>query len=536
MDVSELYSKRLDNRGAAAPALARALQAVPDHVPTMRLLAELQAANRQWEEAIKLLDRVLELSSDQTTVCATHMALARMFDEQLVEPKRAIEHAAAVLEIDATHQGALDRMMAIQAKSGDIQAAVNTARQLVDVSSGTDGHPPALRRLARLERKHGDPEAALNALLDAVLEDGPQGKAAADLRDMIEHGHGDWSMYADVVSAYLQEAMGDGIDRAAAYLDLARVQADRLDDLDSALSTLQTGVDETGGQKSLVNKHSGQARPGSFDNNALRTIAMNGALSTPGADLMTILTPGMAKLHPANLESLGLSKRDRVPPRSPHAMRLIVDELAATFSIEEYDLYEHMLPEPLVAVEATDPPAIVISERVATLPETMQVFLLGHAFSSLSGNCYPVEKLSAKAVERLLTAAAHSVVPSFSGNAESVRDLDDYAQQIHKAIPRKSRKQKEELARRYVASPCTDFASWTGAVRQTTLRAALLLTDDLVTSIDLIRQSDKELKAMSGKLLVQRSEMIADLLRFWMSDRAMAFRRRAGLLPIGRAT
>ena len=597
MEVGRLYADVLDNRGAAAAALTRALHAVPDHVPTMRRLADLQATNRQWDTAVELLERLLEIAPEAPARCETHLTLAALFDEKMVEPKRALAHANAVLEEDATNQGALYRLLKIHKKSGDISLAIDAARQLVEVTTGSEAHAAALLGLARLEREHGEPDAALSALLDAMISEGPHTPAAAELRDMIDHGHGDWSMYADALAGYIADGELATSELEELYLELADVKAQKLGDDDGALATLESGLSQVGASTRLVAalggrsdqaldhlrdllaediaraetwrmyhralEHAGEgetarralaplalfglasaselatldsesdrasrARARSFDNNALRTIAVDNAMSTPAADLLAVLGAAVAKLHPADLDDLGLSKRDRIAPRNPHAMRPLIDELVELFAVGDYDLYEHMLPTPLATVEPTDPPAIVFAEQAATLPNGQQLFLFAHAMACLAAHCYPILKLSAAELERLLTAAAHSVVSSFTGALDDDPDLDSFAQLIHKATPRKLRKQKEEAARRYIASPCKDFAAWSSALGQTTVRAALLLSSDLVAAVAMLKGTHPSLVDLEGEELVRAAPPIADLIRFWMSDEAAAFRRRAGL-------
>ena len=67
-------------------------------------------------------------------------------------------------------------------------------------------------------------------------------------------------------------------------------------------------------------------------------------------------------------------------------------------------------------------------------------------------------------------------------------------------------------------------------MRQTAIRAGLLLSGDLVTAVETLKESDPTSTGLSGEALVRAAPPIADLIRFWMSDEAEAFRRRAGLL------
>ena len=65
------------------------------------------------------------------------------------------------------------------------------------------------------------------------------------------------------------------------------------------------------------------------------------------------------------------------------------------------------------------------------------------------------------------------------------------------------------------------------------MRAACLICDDLPTAVTLLKRHDGGLADLEGEELVRDSEIVGDLLRFWVSEEAVAFRRRAGLLPMG---
>lgn len=605
IDVAHIYSTKLDNNGAAIATLKRALESVPNHVATNRLLAEMYITERQWDEARKLYERVAELATNPEVVREVKLALAALYDEHLGDADGARESVQAILETDATNPEALARMVEIQQRSGELKQARATARQLVELATGTETHAESLLRLARLDRMLGDHDASVSTFLEAVVIAGPSGDAGLELEELIAAGHGNWSIYADAISGYLEEERAASPELASAFLKLAVVQAEMLEDNAAAVATLQRGIEATDADAALVSElakrlgTSGKPedaarhlrglldsdvsntgtwralhdvlagngkdfeaelvagplavlqqatgserdqlltrarartnpRPGSFGLATLEKIAAHQALSIPAARLLAALLPAVHKLHPADLDALGLSKRDRIPSRAAHATRSAADEMAAIFDVREYDLYEHMLPEPLVSVETAETPGLVVAEALTTLQENEQAFLLGYAMASIAGQFFPAIKLSAREIELLLTAAARLVSPSYGAEIARPNVLDELAQRLRKAIPRKWRKPVEEATRRYLAKPCKDFEAWTDALEQTAMRAASLICGDLLTAINLLRRHESRLAELEGTALVDGSELVADLLRFWVSETAMACRRSAGLLP-----
>jgi hypothetical protein len=88
----------------------------------------------------------------------------------------------------------------------------------------------------------------------------------------------------------------------------------------------------------------------------------------------------------------------------------------------------------------------------------------------------------------------------------------------------------EEAARAYIAAPRLDPVEWLFRARLGAQRAALIVADDLPGSIGLLRRTEGDLSALTGPTLAQGMRAVHDLLRFWVSDSALAARRKLGTL------
>jgi hypothetical protein len=78
------------------------------------------------------------------------------------------------------------------------------------------------------------------------------------------------------------------------------------------------------------------------------------------------------------------------------------------------------------------------------------------------------------------------------------------------------------------SNPPADLARWHSAIIHTAIRAALLVCDDLAAAIDIL-PAIVDLPTTKGPALVQSSELVRDLVRFWVSNRATSVRRNAGM-------
>jgi len=54
----------------------------------------------------------------------------------------------------------------------------------------------------------------------------------------------------------------------------------------------------------------------------------------------------------------------------------------------------------------------------------------------------------------------------------------------------------------------------------------VLLCDDLGAAIDVLRRSERDLATLDGATAARTSPVVADLLRFWVSEAAFAVRKQ----------
>jgi hypothetical protein len=178
-----------------------------------------------------------------------------------------------------------------------------------------------------------------------------------------------------------------------------------------------------------------------------------------------------------------------------------------------------------VTVGLTDPVSLIVSNRVGSLPEAQQVFLLSRALAAVSLGLYPTLILPAPDLERVLTAATRAVLSDFGLPNPQV---DELAHRIRKAQSRRWRRAQEVAAAEYAAAPLADVKSWQRAIVQTLNRAAAVLADDLAAAISgLALVTDAPTAA--GPSSRPAPDDGGDLLRFWMSEPAQRFRARTGL-------
>jgi len=196
----------------------------------------------------------------------------------------------------------------------------------------------------------------------------------------------------------------------------------------------------------------------------------------------------------------------------------------------EVDVYEHRGPQPLAVVESFDMPALVISQSLRRLPLAQQAFLLAHAIGPDATRVYPALTLGTTELEIAIAGAVRVVQ---NGAGFTIPGLDETAvnnarEVFRKHVGRKWRRQLEVAAEELAMKPPGEIAAWQAAVRLTAIRAAALVADDLAQSLEAMRYVVELPDARHGAL-VQSSEIVRDVVRFWVSNRAAGVRQHAGV-------
>jgi tetratricopeptide (TPR) repeat protein len=240
----------------------------------------------------------------------------------------------------------------------------------------------------------------------------------------------------------------------------------------------------------------------------------------------------------ADLTELGISARDRIGPRSGNATRALLDRMARSLGLSEIDL----IITPSVSrtrVLAQDTLWVVVPRSLVELPEPTQLASLGRALARIALGVPWLEELPPPHIEALLIAAARQVIPNYGADEVDVLSsklVAQYEPTVAKGIVRKNKKFLEELAPHLVSPQGRPVPvdSFIGALARAELRAAYVLTGDLLATIDELRGLDAsflhatESPGRAALAAVLDHPFAGDVTRFALTTEATALRRRVG--------
>jgi tetratricopeptide (TPR) repeat protein len=522
--LAVLWDERLASPEKARTALLSALELAPGHPVARRQLVKQQLRAGEIDAAEATVRELLDAAADEAERAAALVLMAAVARkrgdaaaaEQALTEAIAIEGAAgdAAAEFQSTITGgalwakfaaALDAhlrgdgapaakvasYLALAATYGDHMGLPRKAVEVLQEALAiADGDPRVTQELLRRLGAAGQPEGAA-LLIQEVLE---KGERQTEL----------WRALAQV------------------YRDLGRPGEARL--AASALVALGDAREEDLELIRVAPPRPGRVAEGSFGRDEVATLALQRAVSLPATALLASCAECLAKIFATDLARFGLSRKDRLASGHAHPLRARIDQLAAILNVE-CDAYVHAGSAPPVTVGLTDPVSLIVSDRLRSLSEAQQVFLLSRALIAVSMGLHPALILTTSDLERVLIAATRAVLPDFGGQSPQI---DDLAQRIRKAQSRRWRKAQEEAAAEYAAAPLGDVKSWQRAIARTLNRAAAVLADDLAAAMSGLALVTDALAAGAANRR-PAPEDSGDLLRFWMSEPAQRLRARSGL-------
>ncbi|HLK39522.1 MAG TPA: hypothetical protein VKU41_22355, partial [Polyangiaceae bacterium] len=245
-----------------------------------------------------------------------------------------------------------------------------------------------------------------------------------------------------------------------------------------------------------------------------------------------------AKLLRGDLGELGLSPRDRVGPRAGHPTRALLDRVARQMGVEETELAISSRATK-VRVLAQDVPWVVVPASFVQRDESAQLAGLARIMARIAYGTPWREELTPEAAQALLVAGARQVVPKYGpvdGDAASAKLVAQHEATLSRVLSRRQRKLLEELAPHITSAqarlpPAAEFAD---ALARAELRAAFVVTGDLLTTVGEVRTFDAALDREAGSpgggalAAVLDHPLAGDVARFALTAEATALRRRLG--------
>jgi tetratricopeptide (TPR) repeat protein len=561
LERADVYARVLGRREDAARALQAALEVDPASVAALRqLLVLARAAQAPREELAPLLARVGDAETDPEAKAAalTELAQLRRAAGDTAGAERALVEAVAQAPNDARIALVFETHAEPSEQARVLAAAVARARALDRPDAAT------LAALGRLEVD------ALGRPHDGVAHL----RAATALAPAMHDARAAWARGL--------LAMGVAGESLALLLPMLVPDAAPLlsqENPAALLATLEAALATEARREEAVVVRELRALGGGLDENAVADLRArklpgdNAAPPAPVLDATTLRasvvpayvpsllldvaaalagaegkiaqlgglpagTPAHAQADPA--ESDRVAARDRIPPTSGHPLIAMVSRLAGMLGIPRLDI---ALSDRGVSprVVSQDAPWLVVPASLLGRPDAVQAAMLVVPLVRVALGVPWIAEVRGPALFALFCGAARLVVPGYAADldGEHLALADETARRLARTLGRRQKRALAELAPALGATKAAtpaELQSLELGVRSTELRAAFVVTGDLLATVEALRALDPDLAhattrfGRSALSAVLTHAVASDLVRFALAPSTTALRWHARTL------
>jgi len=513
--AARICLQRLDDVHAAERHLGKALAKDPHNPTALRLKTRMLSDQGKHDEALAVAQTLLEDADTPAERVALLLEIARA-QSRIGRPRESV--------------AALAQAVAIEGDGGE---AGNAYRAVIGEHATWDDYVVALE--GHLSTRP-DPAAAAATVL-AIADAQAQGMRApkralatleGGVRDFPQDG-ALWVAYGRQLSAVgrqddavevFRRQIHNAPRNAALWrgLGAAHAAAGHAEEaISSALPLLL--LDAASGEQ-LVSLRGREPKPrlsaGSMSDATIGALDEGEALASSLAALTRAMTTTvLGKLHPADLKRYGVTKRDKLGPQSKQKARKLGNQIAALLGLTEFDLYLHDGEDTRVRVELLDPPALMIPRAMCEGDASALVFSLCTQMFAIAQGLSALECIEPEALSLLLGGAIRRHAAGFTDPGNDDDALDEAARAVGKALPWLGRGPLDEATARFDGT-AIDVGEWITDARRCAERAALLVSDDLLSALEQLRTGADWAALDDPRAL--------DLLQFWTGATAVAHR------------
>jgi lipopolysaccharide biosynthesis regulator YciM len=515
------------DQDGALHALEHVTMLDPDHVGALALLGEINIRRGNFEAAAESLARlaVLDAAPPKSRMTAG-VAAVDLYENKLDRYDKALEILLALHAAKLSSLPVRERLARAAARTGSWKEATSILEELMHERPEADGRIEAARLAMAIHRDRlSEPQGAAKAIVKLLEEAPTDGEALdmllqtdhpASLRErLLKNAH-------TTLIANLQKRPTD-VTTVRRLVRVARAMGDDAQQQAALGALLSLGAGDAQSEQALSQLACKKARAPqiAIGEPMMRSILAPGD-EGPLADLFVVLGPTLAEALGPNLQACGVTKRDKVDPRSGLALRNEIAAWAGAFGVREFDLYVGG-KEPLgVQGIPGESPALVVGSGVNTpLAPVTRARIARELLAMVRGTTVTRSRDDITIAAIVVAACREAEVPIEHPPYAMLVDIERL---IGKAIARKTRKAIGDLCRAIVRSNA-DARVWSKRALASHDRVAAIASGDAsVVLSDVLGVGVDKLGPA-----VKNNARAEELLRFVLSPLYLELRRSLGL-------
>jgi cellulose synthase operon protein C len=515
-----------DREGAVA-ALENVTMIEPDHVGALALKGEIEITQGNFAEAATCLSRLALLDDAPAQQrLMSGVAAVDLYENKLNDTPKALEVLVALHTAGLSTLPVRERMARAAAKAGSWDHATNILEELMNERTNKEGRIEAARLSMAIWRdKLKEPVRAAKAITK-LLDEAPEDSEALDLvleanfpaslkNTLLQRGR----------TALVEVLAKDPVDRerVARLTKIAKV----LQDWPLRQATLGA-LAALAGPDAMIEQELGilDARVARLPQVAVDDVTV-GVIGDPedrGAvpQLFAALAEALSEALGPSLEGLGVTKKQKVDPRSGLPLRNEIAAWAGALGLGEFDIYVGGKEPNGVQGVAGEVPSLVVGTGIrAPLTAEGRQAIVRELFALRRG--ISVTRTRDDTTVAAIVVAACNLA-EVRIDAPPYAMLSDVQRQLGKALSRRTRKVLPDLCRAVVAER-SDARAWARAALSSMYRMAAIAAGDVsLVLTDMLGAPLAKVPAM-----VAHDERARRLIGFVLSPRYLELRGKLGM-------
>lgn len=534
LEIGEILSTKLQDRGRAAKIYVAALEDRPDDRKLLMKLMQLYSEEKDWaklvEVVLTLADFVEEPKQQAKYVHSAAIVSAR----QLGEVDRALDYYERVLTLDPDLEKAADEMLSIFDRKGDLAGVERMLKRRVERAAAASDREKELEAqlalAAHYEEKLGSTVLAIEAY-EAALALGPEDHA---LQEKLA------SLYAADPEQYLEKAVSSqrallrkNPYKADSYKALRKLyteskQADAAFCLCQALHVLNLAdPDET---RFFERMRADSAAPAQA---ALTEEDWQQLLVHEDADpiltaLFTLIEPSIIAARTQSLEALGYDPGYVVDlANHPYTMSQTLYYAAGVLGMEAPPTFENTNDPGGLSFLHANHPAIVLGHAAlaAEIPPQTAAFIVARHLAYYRPGLYVRHLVpTGTGLKAWLFAAIKLISPQFPISADLEGPVAENLEALTQGVKGPAREQLASLVTKLLqGAGSLDLKKWVASIDLTADRVGFLVAHDLEVATEIVKGSGEDASAVPIK------ERLKELTLFSVDEKYFSLRERLGI-------
>lgn len=531
--------EKSNDRAGACEALRRALtharEGSPEHLATLKRLAELLLLEEDYRGAAEALIRLAKLRREVEELRWIFFELAGIYDRHIPDVRRAEAAYRRVLKLVPDDLPAMERLAELYRREGMRPQAVEMLEALVKTEISPDRVRAHQLALAAIFEEAGDARRAEQALETARRASPTDIETLRALAEFYgrQKAHPALTMHLNRATRDFRSALESDLADEAAWIGLVEVLGwrHRRGGAEAAASAaVALGIVDVELAKLVDARGAATACSDVLSSPEVEDAIAPAALSSGTREVFKRLGPFLDKVFA--LDPRGY-RAERVGPKD--AASRLGDEIGRWLGVSELELWAAPASPRLSSPIGAQPVAVLVGREILALPDAEQRFLLARSIFLARAGLASLLRAPLHELTAMLVYVAQQFDPEFQLIGVDPGLVHEQGRRLAKIAPKRALEELGPLVLEMAGMPGFDASTLVMAASELGDRVALVGTGAMPAALDAILKLSglptDMMDVASRVATLRRAPEALSLVHFAISEAHFEARQRSAQVP-----